>query len=59
MEITMDNSPLGKIIRDIYGPEMRKMRLVHLRFGNQVGFEIFEFVDPKTENVQIILNIGK
>jgi catechol-2,3-dioxygenase len=49
MEITTDNSPLGKIIRDIYEPEMGKMRLVHLRFGNQVGFEIFEFVGPKSE----------
>ena len=49
VEIVVDDSPLGIILKDIHGPNLNKMRIVWLSSGNQVGFEIFEYIDPKTE----------
>jgi hypothetical protein len=37
------------VLKDIHGPNLKKMRIVWLSSGNQVGFEIFEFIDPKAE----------
>ena len=49
MEGSADNSHLGMILRDIFGSSFKKLRLAHMSFANHVGFEIFEFVDPKEE----------
>ncbi len=49
VEIVVDNSPLGMVVNDIHGPNLKKMRVVWLSSGNQVGFEIFEYLDPKAE----------
>jgi catechol 2,3-dioxygenase-like lactoylglutathione lyase family enzyme len=48
-EIVVDNSRLGSIVRDCFGPSIRKLRIAHLNFGDQVGLELFEFVEPKAE----------
>ena len=48
-EIVADNSRLGSIVRDCFGPLIRKLRIAHLSFGDQVGLELFEFVEPKAE----------
>ena len=37
------------VVKDIHGPDFKKMRMVWLNSGNQVGVEIFEFLDPKAE----------
>jgi len=48
-EIVADNSRLGSIVRDCFGPSIRKLRIAHLSFGDHVGLELFEFVEPKAE----------
>jgi hypothetical protein len=47
------------ILKDIFGVSFKKLRLAHMSFSNQVGFEVFEFVDPKKSSEKTILNIGK
>ena len=42
------------VLKDIHGPNLKKMRIVWLSSGNQVGFEIFGFIDPKAESEQMI-----
>ena len=49
MEGSADNSHIGMILKDIFGASFKKLRLAHMSFANQVGFEVFEFVDPKEE----------
>ena len=49
VEFEADESSLGIAARDIHGPNFRKMRMVWLSSGNQVGFEMFEYIDPKAE----------
>ena len=47
------------VLKDIHGPNLKKMRIVWLSSGNQVGFEIFGFIDPKAERrTNDNLNIG-
>ena len=49
MEGSADDSHIGMVLKDIFGTSFKKLRLVHMTFANHVGFEIFEFVDPKEE----------
>lgn len=49
IEFEADDSSLGIAARDIHGPNFRKMRMAWLSSGNQVGFEMFEYIDPKAE----------
>jgi hypothetical protein len=50
-EFVLDNSLGGRAIADFHGPDL-KMRVAWLSSGNQVGFEIFEYVEPKAERRQ-------
>jgi catechol 2,3-dioxygenase-like lactoylglutathione lyase family enzyme len=47
MEGIADDSYLGRLFQDIFGKGFKKLKLAHLSFGNQVGLEVFEFIDPK------------
>ena len=49
VEFVADDSLRGKAAKDMHGPSLKKMRTVLLSSANQVGFEIFEYVDPKEE----------
>jgi catechol 2,3-dioxygenase-like lactoylglutathione lyase family enzyme len=49
MEGSADDSHIGMVLKDIFGTSFKKLRLAHMTFANHVGFEIFEFVDPKEE----------
>jgi catechol 2,3-dioxygenase-like lactoylglutathione lyase family enzyme len=49
VEFVADDSPTGKIVKDIHGPKLKKMRMAWLSSANQVGFEIFEYIEPKAE----------
>ena len=49
MESSADDSHLGMVLKDIFGASFKKLRFSHMSFANQVGFEVFEFVDPKEE----------
>jgi catechol 2,3-dioxygenase-like lactoylglutathione lyase family enzyme len=45
---TDDSSLIASNFRAIFGPHV-KVKVAWLSAGNQVGFEIFEFVEPKAE----------
>ncbi len=49
VEFEADDSLLGMVVKDIHGANLKKMRVVWLSSGNQVGIEIFEYLDPKAE----------
>src|SRR5215510_5171587 len=49
VEFIADDSLMGKTAKDIHGPKLKKMRMAWLSSANQVGFEIFEYVEPKAE----------
>jgi catechol 2,3-dioxygenase-like lactoylglutathione lyase family enzyme len=49
VELLADDSLTGKAVRDIHGPDLKKMRMAWLSSGNQVGFEIFEYIEPKAQ----------
>jgi catechol 2,3-dioxygenase-like lactoylglutathione lyase family enzyme len=47
-----DDTHIGRLFQDVFGQGFRKLRLAHLSFGNQVGFEILQFIEPKEEQRQ-------
>ena len=49
VEFVADDSLPGMAVKDIHGPSLKKMRMAWLSSANQVGFEIFEYVEPKAE----------
>jgi catechol 2,3-dioxygenase-like lactoylglutathione lyase family enzyme len=49
VEFVADESLTGMALKDIHGPNFKKMRVVWLSSGNQIGFEIFEYIDPRAE----------
>jgi catechol 2,3-dioxygenase-like lactoylglutathione lyase family enzyme len=49
VEFVADDSLTGRAVRDIHGPNLKKMRMAWLSSGNQVGFEIFEYIEPKAQ----------
>jgi catechol 2,3-dioxygenase-like lactoylglutathione lyase family enzyme len=49
VEFVVDNSLIGMAIKDIHGPRIKKMKMAWLSSANQIGFEIFEYVEPKAE----------
>ncbi|MEJ7642789.1 MAG: VOC family protein [Candidatus Nitrosocosmicus sp.] len=54
IEFVIDDSLVGMALRDIHGPNLEKMRMVWLNSGNQVGFEIIEYVEPTAQRRQEI-----
>jgi catechol 2,3-dioxygenase-like lactoylglutathione lyase family enzyme len=49
VEFVADDSLIGRAVGDIHGPDLKKMRVAWLSSGNQVGFEIFEYIEPKAQ----------
>lgn len=51
VEISTDppDTHIAKIARSVFGTRLKKMLLCHMSSGNGVGFEIFQFVEPKAE----------
>jgi catechol 2,3-dioxygenase-like lactoylglutathione lyase family enzyme len=52
VEFVADDSLIGRAIRDIHGSDLKKMRVAWVSSGNQVGFEIFEYIEPKAQRRQ-------
>ena len=48
-EAVADDTHIGKIFQDVFGKNFKKLKIAHLSFGNQIGFEVFEFIEPKEE----------
>jgi catechol 2,3-dioxygenase-like lactoylglutathione lyase family enzyme len=49
IEFVPDDTLIGMAVKDIHGPSLKKVRMVWLSSANQVGFEIFEYIEPKAE----------
>ena len=49
IEFVPDDTLKGMAVKDIHGPRLKKVRMVWLSSANQVGFEIFEYIEPKAE----------
>ena len=51
--LSADDPNVGNALQDIFGLEFKKLRIVWLSSNNGIGFEIFQFVEPKSlENIQ-------
>lgn len=48
-ESVADGSYYGRLSVDIFGAEFKKLRFVHMDTGNGIGLEIFEFIEPRSE----------
>lgn len=44
-EITEDESDIGRMCNDVFGPGWHKFRIAHLSTADRIGFELFEFPD--------------
>ena len=49
IEFVPDDTLIGMAVKDIHGPSLKKVRMVWLSSVNQVGFESFEYIEPKAE----------
>ena len=58
VKILVDDSLIGIAVKDIHGPKQMKMRMAWLSSANQVGLEIFEYVEAKAERSTVTLNTG-
>jgi catechol 2,3-dioxygenase-like lactoylglutathione lyase family enzyme len=50
IEIEVDNSLVGIVLKNIHGPRLKRLRAAWLISGNQVGIEIFEYLEPMAES---------
>jgi catechol-2,3-dioxygenase len=57
IDIVVDNSTsMGVLLGQMYGPEMKRVKMGHMAAGNSVGLEFFQFVDPPTQRPNITTN---
>ncbi|MHA6289065.1 lactoylglutathione lyase family protein [Maricaulis sp. CAU 1757] len=42
-EIVEDDSPIGQMCTDVFGPGWKKLRIAHMSTADRVGIELFEF----------------
>lgn len=52
VEFVPDDTLTGRAVRDIHGPDLKRMRMTWLIPGNQVGFKLFEYIEPKAQRRQ-------
>ncbi|HZO11131.1 MAG TPA: VOC family protein [Nitrososphaeraceae archaeon] len=54
-ELATDDKQIGNALQNIFGSKFKKLRIVWMSSANNVGFEIFQFIEPKqvAENRQI------
>lgn len=48
LHIKNDGSHMWELMKDIFKENFEEAKLAHLGTGNQVGFELFEFIKPKS-----------
>ncbi|WP_411818169.1 lactoylglutathione lyase family protein [Hyphococcus sp. DH-69] len=44
-EIVEDDSAVGQMCTDVFGPGWKKLRIAHLSTADRIGIELFEFTD--------------
>ena len=49
IDIPDDSPSTGKVFSHLFGPRFKEARVAWLSSGNQVGFELIQFIDPKAE----------
>ena len=42
-DVVEDDTDIGVMCTDVFGPEWKKLRIAHLATADRVGFELFEF----------------
>ncbi|MFQ5971475.1 MAG: VOC family protein [Alphaproteobacteria bacterium] len=47
--IPEDDSTIGRLCTDIFGPGYEKFRIAHMTTVDGIGLELFEFSNPKSE----------
>ena len=47
VELTSDNIQVGKALNNIFGSKFKKLRIVWMSSANNIGVEIFQFIQPK------------
>jgi catechol 2,3-dioxygenase-like lactoylglutathione lyase family enzyme len=54
-ELNADDPKIGNMVKDIFGADFKRLKLVWMSSSNNIGFEIFQFIDPKSvkDNKQI------
>ncbi|MDW0201038.1 MAG: VOC family protein [Nitrososphaeraceae archaeon] len=52
-ELDINDKRVGNVLRNIFGSKFRRLRIVWMSSGNNIGFEIFQFIEPQ----QVIKNI--
>ena len=58
-EVEANVGQFGAIFSDIAGASLKKVKLAQVATGNGVGFEMFQFVEPKTEKFPALETYGK
>jgi len=59
-DITVDTSTsMGLLLSQMYGPEMKRVKMGHMTAGNGVGLEFFQFVDPPTQRYNVTTGTNK
>ena len=48
-EVAIGDSYSSRMLKDFFGPELKRLRMVHMSMGNGVGLEMFEFIEPKSQ----------
>ena len=53
-EITEDDSAIGVMCTDVFGPDWGSFRIAHMSTGDKIGVELFEFAnyEPRENNFE-------
>ncbi|HEY7694579.1 MAG TPA: VOC family protein, partial [Nitrososphaeraceae archaeon] len=46
-ELTSSDIQVGKALQNIFGSRFKRLRIVWMSSSNNVGIELFQFVEPK------------
>jgi catechol 2,3-dioxygenase-like lactoylglutathione lyase family enzyme len=49
-DVVADSSPLGRVATALFGPNIRRLRILQLATPDGVGIELFQLVDPAPAN---------
>ncbi|CAF1089881.1 unnamed protein product [Adineta steineri] len=59
-DIIVNNSTsMGILLGQMYGREMKHVKMGHMTGGNGIGLEFFQFIDPPTQRPNITTNTNE
>jgi catechol-2,3-dioxygenase len=60
VDIAINNATsIGRLLGQMYGPEMKRVKMGHMTASNGIGLEFFQFVDPPTRRQNISNQSGQ